>query len=233
VPQQPQRQPRAQPQTAPDAGGRPRFEMSRRHLYLCTPDRDDLEQFVANCIEGGVDVVQLREKDANARRILKQSKLLARVCADHGVPFILNDRPDLALEAGADGVHVGQDDAPVALARRILGDDAVIGLSTHAPSELRESESERTDYISAGPVVATPTKPGRPGTGTSYVSLAVRGSSRPVFVTGGVSPSTVESIAAAGARHFVVVRYLTESDDPRRAAGALRKAVDRVIESSV
>ena len=204
--------------------------MAERRLYLCTPDREDLEHFVAKCIDGGVDVVQLREKDADARRVLERSKLLARVCSDHGVPFILNDRPDLALEAGADGVHVGQDDAPVSLARRILGDEVVIGLSTHAAGEVRASESERVDYISAGPVLETPTKPGRPGTGISYVGLAVRESSRPVFVTGGVSPAIIDQIAAAGARHFVVVRYLTESDDPRGAARRLRDAVDRALD---
>jgi thiamine-phosphate pyrophosphorylase len=203
--------------------------MASRRLYLCTPDRHDLTTFVAECIGGGVDVVQLREKDADDERILERSKLLVQVCNDLGVPFILNDRPDLALECGADGVHVGQEDAAPELARRILGDEAIVGLSTHAPDQLRSSWSEPVDYISAGPVTETPTKPGRPGTGIGYIATAVSESSRPVFVTGGVTPETVPGLAAAGATHFVVVRYLTGSADPRRAASLLRDSIDRSV----
>ena len=141
------------------------------------------------------------------------------------MPFILNDRPDLALEVGADGVHVGQDDAPVALARRILGPDAIVGLSTHGPDDLAGSSvptAAEVSYISAGPVEATPTKPGRPGTGLDYLRLATTTSAVPVFVTGGVTPEKIPALAGAGARHFVVVRYLTEAADPR--AGGPRLA---------
>jgi thiamine-phosphate pyrophosphorylase len=202
--------------------------MAGRNLYLCTADRPDLETFLVACIEGGVDVVQLRDKNLDARRIVERGRLAARVCADHGVPFIMNDRPDLALEVGADGVHVGQDDASPELARRVLGPDVIIGLSTHAPAELDASITEPVDYVSAGPVVATPTKLGRPGTGTSYVTYAVERAGRPVFITGGVTPDTVPDLAFAGARCFVVVRFLTESDDPRASARALRQAIDAV-----
>jgi thiamine-phosphate pyrophosphorylase len=149
------------------------------------------------------------------------------VCAAAGVPFILNDRPDLALECGAAGVHVGQDDAPPSLARRILGPEAVVGLSTHAVAELSAAILEPVDYVSAGPVVPTPTKPGRPGTGLDYVTEAAeRCGTLPFFVTGGVTPDTVPALAGAGARRFVVVRYLTESADPRSAARRLRDAID-------
>ncbi|MGO9341882.1 MAG: thiamine phosphate synthase [Acidimicrobiales bacterium] len=209
-----------------------RSEMAKRHLYLCTPDRDDLLEFVEACIAGGVDVVQLREKDASAKRIIERGRLLAEMCAGLDVPFLINDRPDLAIESGAAGVHVGQDDVPAELARRLLGDEAIVGLSTHAPDEVAASTLEPVDYISAGPVVATPTKPGRPGTGADYISLAVEQAGRPVFVTGGVSPETVPALAAAGARHFVVVRYLTESDDPKGAAKHLREAIDRALEEA-
>lgn len=173
-----------------------------------------------------MDIVQLRDKTLEARPLLGRARLAAAVCRDHGVPFVLNDRPDLALEAGADGVHVGQDDAPPALARRILGPDAIVGLSTHAEVELDASMEEPVDYVSAGPVSATPTKPGRPGTGLGYVTYASAHAGRPVFVTGGVTPDTVPAIAAAGARRFVVVRWLTESAIPKAAARALRQAVD-------
>ena len=143
-----------------------RAELEDRCLYLCTPDRPDLEQFVDACIAGGVDVVQLREKGLEARALLARARLVRRVCQHHGVPFILNDRPDLALEAEADGVHVGQDDAPPSLVRRILGPDAIVGLSTHAPNELDDAlEEPLVDYLSAGPVTQTPTKPGRAAVG--------------------------------------------------------------------
>lgn len=195
------------------------------HLYLCTPDRSDLPDFVAACLAGGVDVVQLRDKSLDAKPLLARARIVADMCAQAGVPFILNDRPDLALEVGADGVHVGQDDAPVSLARRILGPDAIVGLSTHSAEDLAEAAGEDVSYISAGPVEATPTKPGRPGTGLDYLRLATEQSKVPVFVTGGVTPEKIAALTAAGARHFVVVRYLTEASDPRLAARALRDAV--------
>jgi thiamine-phosphate pyrophosphorylase len=197
-----------------------------RNLYLCTGDRPDLAPFLTACLEGGVDIVQLRDKTLDARPLVERGKLAARICADHGVPFIMNDRPDLALEIGADGVHVGQDDASAALARRILGPDVIVGLSTHSPAELDASRHEPIDYVSAGPVEPTPTKLGRPGTGTGYVGYAVGRAGRPVFITGGVTPATVPGLAAVGARCFVVVRFLTEAADPRAAARALRTAID-------
>jgi len=197
-----------------------------RRLYLCTPDRPDLAHFLGACITGGVDVVQLRDKQLDARTTVDRARVAKRVCADLGVPFILNDRPDLAVEVGADGVHVGQDDVSPVIARRIVGPDAVIGLSTHAPEELRRSREEPVDYVSAGPVAPTPTKPGRPGTGTEYVAYAAQHARHPMFVTGGVTPETVPSMAAAGARHFVVVRYLTDAPEPEQAARRLRRAIE-------
>ncbi len=143
-----------------------------RRLYLCTADRPDLEAFVAACIDGGVDVVQLRDKVLDARACVERARACRRVCHDHGVPFLLNDRPDLALEAEADGVHVGQDDVRAATARRILGPDALIGLSTHGPDDLAGALDQPVDYLSAGPVEPTPTKPGRPGTGLAYAGAA-------------------------------------------------------------
>lgn len=207
-------------------------DLPARRLYLCTPDRPDLAAFVEACILGGVDVVQLREKELEARPLLARARLVAEVCRAHGVPFVLNDRPDLALEAGADGVHVGQDDVAVSTARRILGPDAIVGLSTHAPDELGAAAAQDVTYISAGPVAATPTKPGRPGTGLGYVSLATARSSVPVFVTGGVTPETVPKLAACGVRHFVVVRFLTRAPDARRAARELRAAIDSAWSSA-
>ncbi len=203
--------------------------ISDRRLYLCTPDRPDLESFVGAAIRGGVDIVQLRERALSDRELVERARRLRGICGDHGVPFLVNDRPDIALEVGADGVHVGQDDVPPSLARRILGPEAIVGLSTHAPSELEAATNEPVDYLSAGPIEPTPTKPGRPGTGLGYASTAAARAKRPVFVTGGVRPDRVADLVDAGVRHFVVVRYLTEASDPEAAARRLRAAIDAAI----
>ncbi len=197
-----------------------------RRFYLCTPDRPDLATFVDACIRGGVDIVQLRDKEADARTVLQRAVVVRDVCRDHGVPFILNDRPDLALECDADGVHVGQDDAPRALARRLLGPDKIVGLSTHSVDDLIGAEREPIDYISVGPINPTPTKPGRPGVGLGYLRYAVDNSPVPFFVTGGVNPRSIGDLLDSGATRFVAVRWLTEAADAYEAAKALRRAID-------
>ncbi len=204
-------------------------DVAGRHLYLCTPDRPDLERFVEACVRGGVDIVQLRDKNLPDGLLVDRARALVAVCRAVGVPAIVNDRPDVAVEADADGVHVGQDDVAPEVARSVVGVDRIVGLSTHAPDELQASLARPVDYISAGPVVPTPTKPGRPGTGTGYLRMAVGRSPRPVFVTGGVTPETVGSLVAAGARHVVVVRYLTGAVDPEAAARRLRRALDAAL----
>jgi thiamine-phosphate pyrophosphorylase len=211
----------------------PHSKLGDRRLYLCTPNRSDLESFLEACIAGGVDIVQLRDKELDARPLIDRARRAARVCREHGVPFILNDRPDLALEVEADGVHVGQDDAPPSLARRLLGPDALVGFSTHARAELDAAASEPVDYLSAGPVSPTPTKPGRPGTGLDYLTYAAARAAHPWFVTGGLTPDTVPAMVEAGARRFVVVRWLTEAADPGSAAKVLRAAIDRAVEGAV
>jgi thiamine-phosphate pyrophosphorylase len=218
------------------------WALEGRRLYLCSPDRPDLEDFVDACIRGGVDIVQLREKNLPDGQLITRAAVAQQVCAHHHVPFILNDRPDLAAAMGADGVHVGQQDTDPFAARRLMGDNALVGLSTHAPEELdmalgtgdpaSPAGAAPLDYISAGPVTATPTKPGRPGTGLGYVGEAARRSPWPVWVTGGVDPTAVVDMAAAGARHFVVVRWLTEAADPRAHALMLREAIDAALETA-
>ncbi len=198
-------------------------------LYLCVGLRDDLTDFVHAVVEGGVDVVQLREKTAPASDQRGPAGELARLCRDLGVPFVVNDSPELAAEVGADGVHVGQDDVPVERCRALLGEGAIVGLSTHAEAELEAALTTSATYLSAGPIVPTPTKVGRPGTGVGYALAAQRRSDRPVFVTGGVSPTTVGALVAEGLRHFVVVRALTEAHDPGGAARALRRALDEAL----
>jgi len=193
-----------------------------------------LAEFLQACIEGGVDIVQLREKHLEARQLLARAEVAMEVCEAHDVPFVMNDRPDLALALGAQGCHVGQDDTPPEVARKILDlspEPIFLGLSTHAPEELQAALLKPVDYLSAGPVVPTPTKPGRPGTGLEYLSLAASRANKPLFVTGGVTPETVPALVEAGARGFVVVRWLTEAKDPFEAARALRYAIDTALDA--
>jgi len=207
-------------------GDQRRAALRGARLYLCTADRPDLAEFVTAVCGAGVDIVQLRDKRLDDRAILARAAVAREAAHAAGKLFILNDRPDLAVACAADGVHVGQDDVPAAVARRVVGPDAIVGLSTHAPEELAAAAREPVDYISAGPVEPTPTKPGRPGTGLDYVRLAAERSVHPFFVTGGVSPATLPAIAAAGATRFVVVRALTEAADPAAVAGELRRLVE-------
>lgn len=203
-----------------------RKQLADARLYLCTPDRPDLGEFVEAVCQAGVDIVQLREKSLPDRDLLRRAEVAREAAQAAGALFILNDRPDLALACRADGVHVGQEDVPPAIAREILGPDAVIGLSTHSPAELGMARREPIDYVSVGPVVPTPTKPGRPGTGVDYVRTAalLLGGSRglPFFVTGGASPESLPGLLSAGASRFVVVRALTEAGDPVSVVQELR-----------
>jgi len=203
--------------------------LAGRSIYLCTPDRPDLVTFVAACIAGGVDVVQLRDKHLGDDTLVRRARELAGVCAGAGVPFIVNDRPDLAVESGADGVHLGQSDMDPAAARSVVGSDAIVGRSTHEPNQLLRAMTELVDYVSVGPVEATPTKPGRSATGLDYVRHAAMAARLPWFVTGGVDPTKIGELVAAGARRFVVVRWLTEASDPREAAHQLRVAIDEAL----
>jgi thiamine-phosphate pyrophosphorylase len=205
-----------------------RARLRSARLYLCTPDRPDLGEFVAAVAEGGVDIVQLREKRLSDRQLLTRAALTRDAARAAGALFVLNDRPDLAVACGADGVHVGQEDLPPADTRRIVGPDVLVGLSTHAPAELEAARSEPVDYVSVGPVVPTPTKPGRPGTGLDYVRLAAGrlAGSRPFFVTGGVDADSLPGLLTAGATRFVVVRALTEAPDPAGVVRHLRRLLD-------
>lgn len=151
------------------------------------------------------------------------------ICRDFGVPFIMNDSPELALEVGADGVHVGQEDVSVSHCRELLGSEAIVGLSTHSSIEFDEALNQSVTYFSAGPIIATPTKPGRAGTGVNYAVSSQARSDRPVFVTGGVNAENIAELVVAGLRHFVVVRALTESNNPEKAARRIRDELDAAL----
>ena len=205
------------------------FTLIDRHLYLCVAHREDLATFLPAALRGGVDVVQLREKDLDDETRIADAKLMVPICREFGVPFIMNDSPELAVAVNADGVHVGQEDASVSRCRELLGYDAIVGLSTHSTDEFDEALNQMATYFSAGPIVATPTKPGQEGTGITYAVASQARSDRPVFVTGGVNAENVGELVAAGLRHFVVVRALTEAKDPEVAARRIRVALDEAL----
>ncbi len=200
-----------------------RERLNAARLYLvCAEEPDD---FLSAVLTAGVDIVQLRMKDATDERIVAAGRRFARAAAQHGTLFILNDRPDLVAAAGADGVHVGQDDMAVADARTIVGTDRLVGLSTHSPEQIDAAAAE-VDYIGVGPVHATPTKPGRPAVGVELVRYAARQAIVPFFAIGGVTPANVSDVRQAGAQRIAVVRALTEAPDPAPVARELRRAID-------
>ena len=205
------------------------FNLHDRRLYLCVGQRPDMASFLPRVLRGGVDVVQLRDKVLDDDQLRATGTLMAAICRDFAVPFIMNDSPYLAADTGADGVHVGQDDVTVQRCRDLLGPDAIVGLSTHDPDEFTRALDEPATYRSAGPIVATPTKPGRLGTGVAYAVACTQRSDQPVFVTGGVDASNVASLVAAGLGHFVVVRAITDAADPYAAAVAIRHAIDEAM----
>ncbi|MFP5352992.1 MAG: thiamine phosphate synthase [Actinomycetota bacterium] len=196
-------------------------------LYLVTPARiatGDVADMAADLKHAGVDVLQLREKDMEAGDILRVGVPLMEACREAGLPFIVNDRPDIAVTMGADGVHVGQNDLPVEATRGFVG-DKIVGLSTHSTEEVDATAELWTllDYVAVGPVNETPTKPGRPGTGLELVRHAAGTIPLPWFVTGGMSPETLPATIEAGARRIVVVRAITEAGDPPAMAARLKQ----------
>jgi thiamine-phosphate pyrophosphorylase len=207
----------------------PDARLERARLYLVAGERlaagrvaDVLPELAA----AGVDVLQLREKDMEVRDLLRVGAELAEACERAGIPFVLNDRPDVASVLGV-GVHVGQDDLPVEHARRLVGGE-VVGLSTHARSEIDAAHAApvRPDYIAVGPLYATPTKPGRPAVGLELARYAATTAGLPWFAIGGIDESNLGAVLDAGARRIVVVRAVTKAADPVAAAASLRARLD-------
>jgi thiamine-phosphate pyrophosphorylase len=193
-------------------------------LYLCTPDRPDLADFLDEVLAGGVDVVQLREKGLEARRELELLEVVGEVAERHGALWSVNDRADIAHAAGAPVLHLGQDDLPVPAARALLGPDVLIGRSTHDVGQVEAAAVEDgVDYFCVGPTWPTPTKPGRPAPGLDLTRHAAGlATDRPWFAIGGIDLDNLDQVLAAGATRVVVVRALTTAADPRAAAAAFR-----------
>ncbi|XAZ30449.1 thiamine phosphate synthase [Paenarthrobacter ureafaciens] len=213
--------------------------LTHARLYLCTDARrrqGDFEDFVDAAFEGGVDIIQLRDKTLEAAEELELLEVLNKVATRHSKLWAVNDRADIARVSGAPVFHVGQKDLPLPVARQLLGDTAAIGLSTHGPDQVdaaiaASSGSAGLDYFCVGPLWATPTKPGRTPVGLGLVTYAAEaveraGSALPWFAIGGIDLSNVEQVVAAGASRIVVVRAITDAEDPTAAAKALLEALD-------
>lgn len=213
-------------QTELPTARRERQERLRRaRVYVCADRRGgasgDLAAFLDAVLSAGVDIVQLRDKDATPEEAADAAAVFGAVARRHGALFIVNDDPELAVAAGADGVHVGQDDLPVARARDAVGPDLIVGHSTHSVTEIDEALGQDSDYLGVGPVRPTPTKEGRPGVGLGPVRHAAAVADRPFFVTGGMDETTAPEAIAAGAHGIVVVRALTQAAHPGAVAARL------------
>jgi thiamine-phosphate pyrophosphorylase len=207
-------------------------------LYLCTDgrrERGDLAQFAGEALAGGVDIIQLRDKGSvgeqrfgpmEARDELAALAVLADAARRHGALLAVNDRADIARAAGADVLHLGQDDLPLATARDIVGPTTVLGRSTHDPEQAARAVTEDVDYFCVGPCWPTPTKPGRPAPGLHLVrAAAAMGTDKPWFAIGGIDAQRLPEVLDAGARRVVVVRAITAAEDPRAAAQQLSAAL--------
>jgi len=220
-------------QPAPTLEAR-RRALGRARLYFVSearPGGTDPEPLLEAALRGGVDLIQLREKgDPGDDELVAAAHPFRQAAERHRALFVLNDRPDLVAACGADGVHVGQDDIPVADARAAAGSGAVVGLSTHSTAEVDAAEAaegdSRPDQVSVGPVWATPTKTGRPATGLGLLEHAARTLTIPWFAIGGIDARNVGEVRAAGARRVVVVRAIRDAGDPEGAARTLRAALD-------
>jgi thiamine-phosphate pyrophosphorylase len=192
-------------------------------LYLITAARPDLAGFLESAVAGGVDIVQLRDKELPDPELIPVLHEARQVTRRLRVPLVVNDRPDLAALVGADYVHVGQDDLPVDVARRF---GVAVGLSTHAPEEINGAGA---DYIGVGPVYATPTKGGRPPVGLELVRYAAANARQPWFAIGGIDESNVADVVEAGAERIAVVRAIGDAADPERAASRLKSALPEAV----
>ncbi|AJC58982.1 thiamine phosphate synthase [Streptomyces sp. 769] len=207
-----------------------RQALSDARLYLCTDARTrqgDLPQFLDAVLASGVDIVQLRDKGMEAGQELRHLEVFADACRQHGKLLAVNDRADVAHAAGAEVLHLGQGDLPVPAARALLGPEPLIGRSTHAEAEVDAALTEPgVDYFCTGPCWPTPTKPGRHAPGLDLVRYAAaRNPERPWFAIGGIDAGNLDEVLAAGARRVVVVRAITEAEDPGAAATELAKRI--------
>ncbi len=201
----------------------PREHLDDARLYLICDKISDERLDAA--LTGGVDIVELMESGSTDEEILSLAERLRPVCERHGVPLMLNNRPELVVTAGADGLHVDNPEIDIAEARATIGPDRLLGTSAHSPAEVDAAQRLPVDYISVGPVHATPTRPNAAVAGLAIVTYASRNSKLPFFAVGGIEPHNTGAIAAAGAQRIAVVRAITEASDPERSAAVLRAEI--------
>jgi thiamine-phosphate pyrophosphorylase len=221
------------PMTVQDLGADRRAHLAAARLYLVCgsiPDASSadaaLTELLRAAVAGGVDIVQLRDKQLSDDELVSIANAARALCERLGALLIVNDRPHVAREVGADGVHVGQDDMPVAEVRELVGPEMLIGLSTHAPREIDAVDPKLVDYIGVGPVHATPTKPGRPAVGLELVRYAAEKTPVPYFAIGGIDSGNAPEAIAAGAQRLCVLRAIAAADNPEHAARELRELLD-------
>jgi thiamine-phosphate pyrophosphorylase len=220
------------PSTDP-ALGTPRSDRRERlataRLYLvcgADPDGSELPTLLRGASAGGVEIVQLREKHLPDEELASVAIAARILCQQLGTLLIVNDRPWVAREAEADGVHVGQDDIPVSELRELVGPDMLIGLSTHTPAQIDAVDASVVDYIGVGPIHQTPTKPGRPAVGVELIRYAAAHAPVPFFAIGGLDAGNLAQALDAGATRVCVLRAIAAAADPQRAAQALREQLD-------
>lgn len=188
-----------------------------------------LADLAAAALRGGADVIQLRHKTASSRELAALAERVLEVTRAAGRPLIINDRVDVALAVGADGVHLGQEDLPASAARRLLGPGRLVGLSTHSPEQLLAAQREPVDYVGIGPVFATPTKPAYPSVGTALVKEAAASSRLPFVCIGGIDPDNVAEVVEAGGRCVAVVRAICAAPDPESATRQLKQLITQSV----
>jgi thiamine-phosphate pyrophosphorylase len=188
--------------------------LERSRLYLVTSASDQLFFTVEAALQGGLTLVQYREKVADDSIKLSHAQKLRQMCHHYGALFIMNDRVDLAIAVDADGVHLGQQDVPIALARQLLGPQRIIGRSTTNPDEMQRAIAEGADYIGVGPVYETPTKAGKAAAGLEYIQYAAKHASVPWFAIGGIDPSNINDVLGAGAQRVAIVRAIMQAEQP-------------------
>ncbi|MEW6492788.1 MAG: thiamine phosphate synthase [Cyanobacteriota bacterium] len=188
--------------------------LERSHLYLVTSSSDQLSTTVEAALQGGITLVQYREKTEDDSVKLSHAQKLRQMCHHYGALFIMNDRVDLALAVDADGVHLGQQDVPIALARQLLGPQRIIGRSTTNSDEMQRAIAEGADYIGVGPVYETPTKADKPAAGLEYVQYAAKHATIPWYAIGGIDPTNLNEVLSAGAQRVAIVRAIMQAEQP-------------------
>ncbi len=210
-----------------------KYLLKDKNLYLVTNSDnfnsdDEFLDAVALAVKSGVDIVQLREKNKPASKIIEYGRVIRQLTSEYGALFIVNDRVDLAQILIADGVHLGQDDIDIHSARKILGENMIIGISTHKPQDALEAMKNGADYIGVGPIYKTPTKPNREAAGLEYLKWAVQNVDIPFYAIGSVDLNTIDEVISFGAKRVALVRAIMNSQD---IPGSVKIFKDKLIKN--